>query len=187
MELVRDSSAFWTTHENWKVTSKHHKTVCWMDVKPRRTRGFNIHLQWGCALRGLILYYFEITLSCNRSNNSNNNHNIFVCLFVCVWRDSPQWARASSFTRFLDHKQRRTTVDRTPLHEWSARRRDLSLPDNTQHSQQTKSMSPVGFEPTTPTGERPQTYALDRAATETGNNHNIRVQITITRCRGARG
>jgi len=25
-----------------------------------------------------------------------------TCLF-CVWRDSPQWAMASSFTRFLDH------------------------------------------------------------------------------------
>ena len=23
--------------------------------------------------------------------------------FVCFWRNSPQWARASSFTRFLDH------------------------------------------------------------------------------------
>jgi hypothetical protein len=34
---------------------------------------------------------------------------------------------------FLDHTQRRTTVDRTPLDEWSARRRDLYL-DNTQHS-----------------------------------------------------
>jgi len=30
-------------------------------------------------------------------------------------------------------------------------------------------MPPVGFEPTISTGERPQTYALDRAATETGN------------------
>ena len=29
-------------------------------------------------------------------------------------------------------------------------------------------MSPVGFEPTISTGERPQTYALDRAATGTG-------------------
>jgi hypothetical protein len=34
----------------------------------------------------------------------------FVCLFVCFWRDSPQWARASSFTRFLDHTQQHTTV-----------------------------------------------------------------------------
>jgi len=30
---------------------------------------------------------------------------------------APKWARASSFTRFLDHTQRRTTVGRTPLDE----------------------------------------------------------------------
>ena len=74
---------------------------------------------------------------------------------------------ASSFTRFLDHTRRRTTVERTPLDEWSTRRRDLYL-HNTQHSRQT-SMLPVGIEPTISAGERPQTYALDRAATGTGN------------------
>jgi len=31
------------------------------------------------------------------------------------WCNSPQWARASSFTKFLDHTQRRITVGRTPL------------------------------------------------------------------------
>jgi hypothetical protein len=36
----------------------------------------------------------------------------------------PQWARASPFTRFLDYTLRRTTAGRTPLDEWSARRRD---------------------------------------------------------------
>jgi len=41
------------------------------------------------------------------------------------------------------------------------------LPDNTQQSQQTD-MPPVGFEPTISAGERPQTYALDRAVTGTG-------------------
>jgi hypothetical protein len=46
----------------------------------------------------------------------------FIWHFVCFWRDSPQWARASSFTRFLDHTQRRTRVGRTSLDEWSARR-----------------------------------------------------------------
>ena len=30
-------------------------------------------------------------------------------------------------------------------------------------------MSPVGFEPTVSAGERPQTQALDRAATEVGH------------------
>jgi len=34
-------------------------------------------------------------------------------------------------------------------------------------------MPPVGFEPTTPAGERPQTYALDRAAT--GNDSSLSV------------
>ena len=29
----------------------------------------------------------------------------------------PQWARVSSFTQFLDHTQRRSTVGRNPLDE----------------------------------------------------------------------
>jgi hypothetical protein len=79
--------------------------------------------------------------------------------FSFFWRNSPHWARASSFTRFLDHTQRRTTVGRTPLDEWSARHRDLYL-DNTQHSQQTNIHAPpVGLEPTISAGERRQTYA----------------------------
>jgi len=40
---------------------------------------------------------------------------LFVCLFL--WRDSLQWAMASSFTMFLDHTQRRTIVGRSPLDE----------------------------------------------------------------------
>ena len=72
------------------------------------------------------------------------------------------------FTRFLDHTQRRTTVGRTPLDEWSARRRDLYLTTHNNHNRQT-SMPSVGFEPTISAGEGPQTYALDRAATETGS------------------
>ena len=34
-------------------------------------------------------------------------------------------------------------------------------------------MPPVGFEPTISAGERPQTYALDRAATRTGKSEQI--------------
>ena len=47
-----------------------------------------------------------------------------------------------------------------------------TLPDNTQHSQQTNIHTSVGFEPTIPAGEGSQTYALDRAATRTGLFHN---------------
>ena len=59
--------------------------------------------------------------------------------------------RAFSLSRFLDHTQRLTTVGRTPLDEWSTRRRDLYL---TTHNRQT-SMPPVGFELTIAAGERP--------------------------------
>ena len=68
---------------------------------------------------------------------------------------------------FLDHTQRRSTVGRTPLDEWTARHRDLYLTTHNTHNRQT-SMPPVGFEATISAGERPQTYALDRAATGTG-------------------
>ena len=34
-------------------------------------------------------------------------------------------------------------------------------------------MAPVGFEPTISAGERPQTYALDRAATGTGTTSTL--------------
>ena len=85
---------------------------------------------------------------------------------LCFWRNSPpQWTMASSSTRFLDHTRRRITVGMTPLDEWSATRRDCLTKRNT-HNRQT-SMPPVGFEPTISAGERPLTYALDRAATGT--------------------
>ena len=91
--------------------------------------------------------------------------------FFLLWRCDPTRVMASSFLRFLDHTQRRTTVGRTPLDEWSAPRRDLYLTKQNTHNRQT-SMTPVGFEPTISAGERPQTYALDRAATGTGKCTN---------------
>ena len=86
--------------------------------------------------------------------------------FFLLWRCDPAQVMASSFTRFLDYTQQCITAGRTPLDEWSARRRDYLTTHNT-HNRQTL-MPPVGFEATISAGERPQTYALDRAATETG-------------------
>ena len=87
---------------------------------------------------------------------------------VALW---PNAGHGLSFLMFLEHTKRRTTVGRTPLDEWSARRRDLYLTTHNTHNRHT-SMAPVGFEPTIPAGERPQTYALDRAATGTGIHIN---------------
>jgi len=38
----------------------------------------------------------------------------------------------------------------------------------------------VGFDPTISTGERPKTYALDRAATGTGNNDIVSMNINFS-------
>ena len=62
---------------------------------------------------------------------------------------SPYWSRSHS-----------DTLGRTPVDEWSTRRR--TLPDNTH--KRPKSTPPAGFEPAIPADERPQTHALDRAA-----------------------
>jgi len=59
---------------------------------------------------------------------------------------------------------RHTTLGRTPLDEWSGRCIYLYLKIHHSHNRQT-SMPPVGFETAIPATVRPQTYALDRAAT----------------------
>jgi len=61
-----------------------------------------------------------------------------------LWHCGPTRAMAFSFLRFLDHTQRRITVGRTPLDEWSARRRDLYLTTR-KHSQQTNIHVPGGI------------------------------------------
>jgi hypothetical protein len=59
---------------------------------------------------------------------------------------------------------RHTTLGSTSIEEGSASRRDLYLTTYNTHKRQT-SIPPVEFEPAPPARERPQTYALDRAAT----------------------
>jgi len=60
-----------------------------------------------------------------------------------------------------------TALVRIPLDEWSARRNDLYL---TTHNTQKRQISipAAGFKPAIPASERPQTHALDRAATGIG-------------------
>jgi len=62
---------------------------------------------------------------------------------------------------------RHTTLGRTPLDEWSARRRDLYLTTPSTHNRQT-SMPYVGFEPAIPASVRTQTHAWDCAANGIG-------------------
>jgi len=73
----------------------------------------------------MVLWVVAITLKAE--DNCQKNAMLFYILekyFLnerCIlfpfffWRNGPQWARAYSFTRFLNHTQRRSTVVRTVL------------------------------------------------------------------------
>jgi len=100
--------------------------------------------------------------------------------FFLPWCNSPHWSMASPLLRINDHTQRRSTVGRTPLDEWSARHRDLYLTTHNTHNRHT-SMFPVGLEPTIPEMEGSQTHALDRVATGIGKN-SIREQTPNGSC-----
>ena len=60
-------------------------------------------------------------------------HPVILLLLSLVTTD---WVWLFVFTRFLDHTQRRTTVGRTPLNEWSVRHRDLYLTTHNNHNRQ---------------------------------------------------
>jgi len=97
----------------------------------------------------------------------DNATQLPYCNFISFWSDSPQWARASSFTRFLDHTQRRTTVGRTPLDVLSARRKDLYFTTYTTLTTQKRPWQQWHSNP-----QSQQTYALDRTATVTDSLHS---------------
>jgi hypothetical protein len=61
-----------------------------------------------------------------------------------LWLCDPMRAIAFSYIRLLDHTQRRTTVGRIPLGEWSARRGDLYLTTHISGHRQTSMPRWVG-------------------------------------------
>ena len=78
---------------------------------------------------------------------------------------------------FLDHTQRRTTVGRTPLDEWSVRRRDLYLTTHNTHNKHPCPRRDSNPQSQQASGRRPT--PLDRAVAGTGRqllivyNHRI--------------
>ena len=72
-----------------------------------------------------------------------------------------------------------TILGRTPLYEWSARRRDLYLTTHNTHNR--RPPIPLGvFEPAIPASELSKTYALDRAANGIGLNVVYRSEIVCS-------
>ena len=163
----------WCVHHGWQGTHRYDIQVLATHASTWVHR-YSSLLQWSVPLGhqvyvGGSFAYFARNARCTVTTD-----------FFFLWRCDSTRVMASSFLMFLDHTQRRTTVGRTPLDEWWARRRDLYLTTHDTHNRQI-SMPPVGFEPTISAGERPQTYALDRAATGTGNHRLTRMILQHTK------
>jgi hypothetical protein len=122
---------------------------------------------------------YSMNLFCKiQSTNAFAEIFIFVVRLTCfhgaIVSRGPGTLRYRGFTITL----RQTTLDRTPLCELSVRRRGLYLTKNNNHKRQ-KSVFPAGFEPTVPASKQPQTHALDRAATGTGDDNHIKYEYNM--------
>jgi hypothetical protein len=107
---------------------------------------FWLQKEMNCRVYSKSGVNFQVALTLNRAKRNRVNrdplfysftqyiysalHYLLLLLFF-FWLCSTAWAMASSSTRFLDRTQRRVTVDRTPLDEWSALRRDLYMTTHT--------------------------------------------------------
>ena len=129
------------------------------------TAEVRVHSHWTCggqsgtrtmapSTLAFPCQYFPTSPPYSSSSKGYSFLSLSLSLSLSPSAITPQWVLAS-FTRFvlLDHTQRHITVGRTPLDEWSARRRDLYLTTHNTHNRQT-SMLPVGFEPTISAGKR---------------------------------
>jgi hypothetical protein len=76
----------------------------------------------------------------------------YVLLFFSNDSTAP-WGPRPPHYRGFTITIRHTTLGRTPLDKWSARRRDIYLTTHNTHNRQT-SMSPAGFEPAIPAADR---------------------------------
>jgi len=80
-----------------------------------------------------------------------------------------EWSARRRDLYLTTHKNsQQTDIHRTPLYKWSVRRRDLYLTTHNTHNKH-RSKPSVGFEPKVSADERPQTHALVRAVTGTGS------------------
>jgi len=101
----------------------------------------------------------------NMEIKKNSYHTILV-----PWRNSHSGPRPLHYRGFMI-TLRHTTLGRTPLDEWSARRKGFYLTTHNTHKRQT-SIPPARLEPTIPASDRLQTHASDRATAGTGYHAN---------------
>ena len=154
-------------HENWGFSNRESSKFLWTKNWIHNTNtGARICFQtivlygyFTCSYEAPVFYYL-ITCAIRRWCISRQiNFGLLLNLRLLM----SYIYMEHLFLMFLDHTQRRGTIGRTPLDEWSARRRDLYLTTHDTHNRQI-SMPPVGFEPKISAGERQGRSPTDCAA-----------------------
>jgi hypothetical protein len=100
----------------------------------------------------------------------------YLCVCVCVCGEKAPCGPRPPHYRGFTITFRHTTLGRTPLDEWSVRRRDLYPTAHNTHNRQT-TVTPVGFEPATLASEWPQTHAFEGATSGIGRWYYIASKI----------
>ena len=130
-----------TSTDNVQHVSARRRTECEMKIRPYASRlWLSPSESWKKIIIGqrhlcdfvLLRHIHKKTF--DQIYNKSNAKNEYIYIYFFILRNSPQWARASSFRSILDHTQRHTTFGRTPLDKWSARRRHLYLTTHNTHN-----------------------------------------------------
>jgi len=118
----------------------------------------------------VMLFHFELERYLHLSKQLQNSvsHTLQYLFMVQQTLVGQDLLHDQGFMITLRH----TTQGRTPLDEWSARRRDLYLTIHDTHNRQT-SMPPVGFEPTIPASKQLRNLAFDCVATLISTEYTI--------------
>ena len=113
-----------------------------------------------CSITGeeCCIILFVVNKSCTKFSAYFYFASFIILFPLCL--DSPSGSRTLVVEVPQLHSLRLTTLGRTPLDEWSARRRVLYLTTLNTHKRQ-RSMSPVALESTIPKSELSHINALD--------------------------
>jgi hypothetical protein len=100
----------------------YHHIPLWVKIKQKSSQ-FKFKVTYVSVFFPIIyLYVLELKIIQNIPS-----YALFCFVLFFLWLCGPTRPMASLFLGFLDQTERRITVGRTPLDEWSACRRDLYL------------------------------------------------------------
>ena len=103
----------------------------------KRFNPLNPELNPICHLLALLAHHFLHVSRIRVKSLTLRLLKSYIYIYIYIYMER-------LFLMFLDHTQRRSTVGRTPLDEWSARPRDLYLTTHDTHNRQI-SMPPGGI------------------------------------------